>query len=463
MRSIIGSSSSNHKSGSSGKNYSLFASSASSSASSQQQQAQTATTTGGLVPNVRPLSSSDIPDRILEQHQHRTQGEESNRTIAATGRRKITSKEAMQGLMMHHHHGGVPVQTHLDPLDALLGPFPCVRLRGLPFDATLVDVCILFQGLVILDVLVVGTGEAFLLFSNPMDFSMALQRTNLFMGNKYIEVFQGKRSDYYAAIASQYTQQRVSGGRENEGNPHLHQNQQGNVWQHHGGMAVSSSSSGNMPQQPQRQQQMHNKNHSAAVMQPPSSSHVQKQNIAPSSSSSSQQQQKDKTTTSSSSSRPSHHTGGKTSSNKGTVAAGNRGSGHNRGNNNSGQPDHHGNRLHTHHGGGMNVNRGRGSGGGIQVGEHTGYIRMRGLPFTATKEEIVKFFKNHDPIENSVSLTYRSDGRATGEGYIAFHTPDAAKNAMVLHRNTMGTRYIELFISNKEEHSRAIARENAIR
>lgn len=62
-----------------------------------------------------------------------------------------------------------------------------------------------------------------------------------------------------------------------------------------------------------------------------------------------------------------------------------------------------------------------------------------------------------------MSLTYRSDGRATGEGYIAFHTPDAAKNAMVLHRNTMGTRYIELFISNKEEHSRAIARENAIR
>jgi len=41
---------------------------------------------------------------------------------------------------------------------------------------------------------------------------------------------------------------------------------------------------------------------------------------------------------------------------------------------------------------------GRGRGGGIQVGEHTGYLRMRGLPFTTTKEEIFEFFKGYDPI-----------------------------------------------------------------
>ena len=63
-----------------------------------------------------------------------------------------------------------------DPLEATLGPFPCVKLRNLPFDATLEDILVLFQGLVVLDVLLAGQGEAFAVFSNPMDFQMALQR-----------------------------------------------------------------------------------------------------------------------------------------------------------------------------------------------------------------------------------------------------------------------------------------------
>ena len=107
--------------------------------------------------------------------------------------------------------------------------------------------------------------------------------------------------------------------------------------------------------------------------------------------------------------------------------------------------------------------RGNGRGGGIQIGDHTGFLRMRGLPFTSTKPDIAEFFKEFDAIPESISLTYRSDGRATGEGYIAFRTPENAKNAMTLHRNLMGTRYIELFISNKEEHSRAVARETSLR
>ena len=63
-----------------------------------------------------------------------------------------------------------------DPLEAVLGPFPCVRLQNLPYDASLEDILVFFQGLVIIDVVVVGQGEAFALFSNPMDFQMALQR-----------------------------------------------------------------------------------------------------------------------------------------------------------------------------------------------------------------------------------------------------------------------------------------------
>jgi heterogeneous nuclear ribonucleoprotein F/H len=95
----------------------------------------------------------------------------------------------------------------------------------------------------------------------------------------------------------------------------------------------------------------------------------------------------------------------------------------------------------------------------LQVGEHTGFLRLRGLPFSTDKKEIYDFFEGYEPIEDSICLTYRSDGRATGEGYVAFRTPDHAEKAMSLHKKMLGSRYIELFISNKEEHGRAKARE----
>lgn len=80
------------------------------------------------------------------------------------------------------------------------------------------------------------------------------------------------------------------------------------------------------------------------------------------------------------------------------------------------------------------------------------------MPFSSTKDDIFKFFDSYNPIPDSIVLTYRSDGRATGEAYVAFQTPDDSKKAMDLHRKSMGSRYIELFISNKEEHGRALQR-----
>ncbi len=99
-----------------------------------------------------------------------------------------------------------------------------------------------------------------------------------------------------------------------------------------------------------------------------------------------------------------------------------------------------------------------GQGGGIREGPHTGYIRLRGLPFNATKQDLLDFFGEFKPIESSVMVTYRADGRATGEGYAAFDDAEDARGAMTMHRRTIGSRYIELFISNKEEYTRNVAR-----
>jgi hypothetical protein len=95
---------------------------------------------------------------------------------------------------------------------------------------------ILFQGLVVIDVVLVGQGEAFVIFANPMDYQMALQRYVLVhmrerignqtecskiisnpsfylaacpctnsdrqtIGKSFVEISPGSRSDYYSAIA----------------------------------------------------------------------------------------------------------------------------------------------------------------------------------------------------------------------------------------------------------------------
>jgi heterogeneous nuclear ribonucleoprotein F/H len=46
----------------------------------------------------------------------------------------------------------------------------------MPYDATLEDILVLFQGLVVIDVVFNSGGDAFVIFANPMDFQMALQR-----------------------------------------------------------------------------------------------------------------------------------------------------------------------------------------------------------------------------------------------------------------------------------------------
>ena len=58
--------------------------------------------------------------------------------------------------------------------------------------------CIFFQGLEVVDVLVVRrdnrtTGEAYVLFGNASQLDFALQKNRAPMGRRYIEVFRAKK------------------------------------------------------------------------------------------------------------------------------------------------------------------------------------------------------------------------------------------------------------------------------
>ena len=100
-------------------------------------------------------------------------------------------------------------------------------------------------------------------------------------------------------------------------------------------------------------------------------------------------------------------------------------------------------------------------------------IRIRGLPWQATKDDISKFFSGKlssffpfTRINNSCSsvlgckikgdldgikMTLSNQGRPSGEAYIEFEDDDAYKKALECHKKHMGSRYIEVFPSTRQQ------------
>ncbi|XP_020585566.1 heterogeneous nuclear ribonucleoprotein F isoform X1 [Phalaenopsis equestris] len=102
--------------------------------------------------------------------------------------------------------------------------FPVVRLRGLPFNCDELEVHKFFAGLDVVDCLLVHkngrfSGEAFVVFSSPIQGEFALQRNRQNMGRRYIEVFQSKKQEYYHAIADEVNNGGSFDGEHRSGSP----------------------------------------------------------------------------------------------------------------------------------------------------------------------------------------------------------------------------------------------------
>ncbi|KAL2332889.1 hypothetical protein Fmac_014102 [Flemingia macrophylla] len=95
---------------------------------------------------------------------------------------------------------------------------------------------------------------------------------------------------------------------------------------------------------------------------------------------------------------------------------------------------------------------------GKDSAEHTGVLRLRGLPFSASKDDIMEFFKDFGLPEDSINIIMNSEGRPSGEAYVEFASAEDSKAAMVKDRMTLGSRYIELFPSSHSEMEEAISR-----
>lgn len=209
-------------------------------------------------------------------------------------------------------------------------PFPVVRLRGLPFSCTDIDIFKFFSGLDIVDILLVNkngrfTGEAFVVFAGYVLVQFALQRDKQNMGRRYVEVFRCRREDYYGAVAAEVNDEGIydKGNDDHQGSP------------------------------------------------PPSRAKkaIDKEQM-----------------------------------------------------------------------------------------EYTEILKMRGLPFSVKKSDILEFFKDFKVTEERIHIACRADGKATGEAYVEFVSSEEAKRAMVKDKGNIGSRYAELFPSTADEARRAESR-----
>ncbi|XP_042280947.1 epithelial splicing regulatory protein 1 isoform X1 [Thunnus maccoyii] len=87
-------------------------------------------------------------------------------------------------------------------------------------------------------------------------------------------------------------------------------------------------------------------------------------------------------------------------------------------------------------------------------------VRMRGLPFTATHEQVLSFFspgeglKETCPVsggKDGILFVRYPDGRPTGDAFVLFACEEHAQCALRKHKEILGRRYIELFKSTAAE------------
>ncbi|KAF7252441.1 G-rich sequence factor 1 [Varanus komodoensis] len=79
-----------------------------------------------------------------------------------------------------------------------------------------------------------------------------------------------------------------------------------------------------------------------------------------------------------------------------------------------------------------------------------GVVRLRGLPYSCTEAEISKFFSGL----TIVGITFVMDQmgiRKTGEAFVQFATPEMATQALLKDKEEIGSRYIEIFPSQKSK------------
>uniref|UniRef100_A0A7S4B3A2 RRM domain-containing protein n=1 Tax=Chrysotila carterae TaxID=13221 RepID=A0A7S4B3A2_CHRCT len=83
-------------------------------------------------------------------------------------------------------------------------------------------------------------------------------------------------------------------------------------------------------------------------------------------------------------------------------------------------------------------------------------VKMRGLPYKVTRNDVLDFFAGLAVPLNGVHLMFNEREQPTGEAYVEFSGPDDRERAMSKDRQHMGGRYVELFRVSRAEMLQAL-------
>ncbi|XP_015775983.1 PREDICTED: heterogeneous nuclear ribonucleoprotein H-like isoform X2 [Acropora digitifera] len=78
-------------------------------------------------------------------------------------------------------------------------------------------------------------------------------------------------------------------------------------------------------------------------------------------------------------------------------------------------------------------------------------VRLRGLPFQVSKEEIEQFFTGLEIVPNGIKITLDEDGRTTGDAFVEFASPELASQAMKKNKESIRRRKIRILKNSKAD------------
>ncbi|XP_059665281.1 uncharacterized protein LOC132311399 [Cornus florida] len=340
-----------------------------------------------------------------------------------------------QGSSFYGTSPGSSFMYNPPPYSSYIGqppPFPVVRLRGLPFDCSETDIAEFFHGLDIVDVLFVHkngkfTGEAYCVLGYPFQVDFALQRNRQNIGRRYVEVYRSKRQEYYKAIANEVSDSR--GGSPHRSIPKAKSSDEGRDSADTGilrlrGLPFSAGKDDIIKFFEDfvlTEELIHIMVNSGG--RPTGEAFVEFLSVEDSKAA----MAKDRMTLGS------RYIELFPSSLEELDEAVSRG----RSNNSYGS---------------------KSSNEGKDSTEETEVLRMRGLPFSASKDDIMDFFKDFVLSDDLIHMTINSEGRPTGEAFVEFASSEDSRAALAKDRMTLGSRYIELFPSSLEELNEAVSR-----
>ncbi|XP_018091214.1 G-rich sequence factor 1 isoform X2 [Xenopus laevis] len=80
-----------------------------------------------------------------------------------------------------------------------------------------------------------------------------------------------------------------------------------------------------------------------------------------------------------------------------------------------------------------------------------GVVRLRGLPYSCSEQDIIHFFSGLDIPDEGITFVLDQRGRKSGEAFVQFLSQEHADQALLKHKQEIGSRYIEIFPSRRNE------------